>query len=277
MFLSADRIEFFQKEFNIARYQFQALKKLHNLSDGLVNKTVLEIGGSNLPRELILNDLECKKWVSVDVIPESHYALKKQTKHYQQEKVYSLKQAEKFICSESYIIFNGFAENIPNVFDNYFDVVFSVASFEHIGRLQLVVQKIFESLKMGGLLYSRFGPIFSCCTGHHINFQGFNENIPEFAHLLMRPFNLLKHLRNFYDLETASDIIYRIYFSERINRLFYEDYEACMALSSFNDFKCTPFGIQAVPMNTLAKLSEVCPWSSRFDAYGMEIVAYKTH
>jgi SAM-dependent methyltransferase len=278
-FLSPEQLSEIQERYQVAEYQLRALDRLNTVYN-LQGKRVLEIGGSNLPRSLIFGNLKCEKWVSVDIIDPNHYALTQQAKHYQVEQIYNLADSPKYFDGDPYVIFNGFAEKITPIFYDQFDAIFSIASFEHVGKLTTVLSRIHSSLKPGGVMYSRFSPIWSCHVGHHcwvranLNFNNLGA-IPEFGHLLMRPFEMFEHLRGFYKPEICEEVVHQMYFSDRINRLFYEDYEAAMSFSPFERYSCHPTGINAVSSQILDQLKTLHPGRTRFDAYGLEIVAYK--
>ncbi len=63
-FLSQERILELTEKYQLVPYQFDAFKKLNKSCD-LCGKSILEIGGSDLPREVIFDDFGCKKWVAV--------------------------------------------------------------------------------------------------------------------------------------------------------------------------------------------------------------------
>ena len=278
--LAEKRKQYFEKDYKLGSHQFRALSNLSKICN-LEGKRILEIGGSNFPREMVLQDLKVDKWVSVDVIPQSHYARKRQSKHYQSIDIFPLNNAKKKFDTSNYLIFDGFAENIPSVFFEQFDVVFSVASFEHIHKLSTVIRRIYESLKFGGLLYSHFGPIWSGRVGHHfwvsqeLNFNNLGP-IPEYAHLLMRPFEMFQYLENYYNRKTCEEVVFQMYFRDYLNRLFFEDYESLMNYSCFEKYESKALNSKQLDNETLSKLMHLYPGRRRFDAYGMSITAHKT-
>ena len=113
--------------------------------------------------------------------------------------------------------------------DNYFDVIFSVNTFEHVNYLPL-----------------DFGPLFSCANGHHL-WAKYKEDIvsfwnpkyrnplDDFDHLLLSPRKLREKLKNKNEvpgmIEAIIDAVYR---RDDLNRLMYNDYLTIFKESSFH-------------------------------------------
>jgi ubiquinone/menaquinone biosynthesis C-methylase UbiE len=126
--------------------------------------------------------------------------------------------------------------------DNYFDFVFSLAAFEHIFNLDKAMSEIHRILKPGGLLYSKFGPIWSSCWGHHLwvnhdnsLYNYINTILPPYCHLLMSPGELMAFLTDKFPTETREKIVSYVYESPDQNRLFYEDYESIVNSTPFQN------------------------------------------
>ena len=200
--------------------------------------------------------------------------------HYRREKIYPLAQAKNRLFGDVYTIFNGVAEEIGDIFAGKFNVAISIAAFEHVGRLPTVLRKIYNSLQLGGVLFSHFGPVYSCRAGHHcwmtpeLNFNT-PGHLPDFGHLLMKPPEMLNLLARHYPRNVAEEAVYEIYYSDRITRNMYEDYEQYMAASPFEQFECRPFDVHPVNPDMQRRLEAMCPGYRRFDAHGMQIVARK--
>jgi SAM-dependent methyltransferase len=277
--LSPERQKHLQETHALHNYHFEALSALCGETD-LRGKRVLEVGGSNMPRELIVEDFQVDRWVSVDMVDETHYARVQQVDHYRREQVFPLSSAEGGLFRDVYTIYNGAAENLGESFGGKFDVVISIAAFEHIGRLPATLRKIYDALRPGGMMFSYFGPVYSCRVGHHcwvaedLNFNNPGA-LPDFCHLLMKPAELLAHLVQHYPRATAEEAVYQIYCSERVNRYLFEDHEQYVAASPFEKFKCQPYGVQPVDRRTRKRLEQMRPGYSRFDAYVMQITAWK--
>ncbi len=277
--ISQERRDYLQEKHGLHVYHFKALDALLGETN-LSGKRVLEIGGSNMPRELVSEDLRAEHWVSVDMVDMTHYARAQQIEHYRREPIYPLAEAEHRKFGDSYTIFNGAAEHIGPRFFGEFDVVVSITAFEHIGRLATVLRRCYQALRPGGLLFSYFGPLYSCRVGHHcwvtpeLNFNNPGP-LPDFCHLLMKPADLLEVLREHYPIETAEEAVHQIYYSDRVTRNLYEDYEAYMTRSPFEEFECRPYGVETVDADLQRRLTAARPGYANFAAYGMEIIARK--
>jgi SAM-dependent methyltransferase len=263
--------------FSVEPYQIQALSKMA-LEYDFTGKRVLEIGGSNLPREITFGCLEASKWVCVDYLP-AHFDYAKSKIHYLRETVVKL-ATNIDIGKEDYIIYDGKVEDIPASFFNYFDVVISLCAFEHITRLEGVLTVIKKCLVSRGMLFASFGPIWSCFCGHHcwvtkdLNFNTL-KNLPHFAHLLMSPDELKDHLTKFYPYTIVEQAIDQIYMSNRVNRLFYEDYIELFNRAGFSSHDVSSqYDVDETP-DILEKLHKLYPKYSNFTTYTVYICAQK--
>lgn len=125
---------------------------------------------------------------------------------------------------------------------NHFDYIYSLAAFEHIHNLGKALKEMYRILKPGGLLYSKFGPIWSSSIGHHLwikhdnlYYTYKNVELHPYCHLLIEPKELENNLLKRYNQEITYKMIQFIYFSKDQNRLFYEDYEKLIKKSSFTN------------------------------------------
>ncbi|MBG9910474.1 hypothetical protein ABD83_03100 [Bacillus xiamenensis] len=179
-------------------------------------KKILEIGGS-IP-EIELSTFELDKWVSVDPLNE-----------------------EKRDLNNCYIYHKRDAIDIPYEAD-YFDFVFSSNAFEHIQKLDQVLEELYRVLKKGGIIYSHFGPIWSGPDGHHLedvrlehNILNFWENnsLPHYSHLVHTEEQLMNLLTDVYSINDARSISQFVYHSPWLNRLTYNDYMRIFGNSRF--------------------------------------------
>jgi hypothetical protein len=261
--------------FSVEAYQIQALSKMA-LEYDFTGKRVLEVGGLNLPREITLGCLGASKWVSVDYLP-THYDYAKSNNHYLRERVVKL-TANTDIGKEDYIIYDGKAEDIPASFFNYFDTVISLCAFEHIVHLEDVLTMISKCLVADGEFFTSFGPIWSCFCGHHcwitqdFNFNALNH-LPHFAHLLMSPDVMKRYLSKFYPTNIVKLAIYQIYMSDRVNRLFYEDYVKLFNNAKFSSCNIFSQYDSDVSPDILEKLSIIYPEYSNFNTHTLYVHA----
>lgn len=162
--------------------------------------------------------------------------------------------------------------------DGDFDLIFSVAAFEHIHKLDVALEEMYRLLKPGGLVYSHFGPLWSSGIGHHLWFERkgqwhrFTDEkstspiLKSYEHLLFDREEMKMKLRNHWEPEDVNRIIYELYDNPHINRYMYSDYirmfdeslfkvvhlqnmgkiqvdpavheQLCMKFGSENDFSC---------------------------------------
>ena len=127
--------------------------------------------------------------------------------------------------------------------DNQFDLIISIAAFEHIPDFEVALKEMYRVLKPGGILYTKFGPIWSGPWGHHLWTKGpsqlftySNTSLPPYCHLLMPEEELRTHCQAVMGLtsDDATAITDFLYHSKDQNRLFYSDYEEIVKESPFH-------------------------------------------
>lgn len=142
--------------------------------------------------------------------------------------------------SDKFSLLNGTATDLQ-FDDNYFDVIVSLAAFEHFFDLDKSLSELYRVLKPGGTLYTIFGPIWSSAWGHHLwaydngecfNYQ--NTPLPAFCHLTMDEQSLAAHLSNSHSESQIATIVNYVFHSDEQNRMFYSDYESAFYESPFD-------------------------------------------
>lgn len=111
--------------------------------------------------------------------------------------------------------------------DNYFDVVISLATFEHISDLESSLKEIKRVLKPFGKFYTEYSPIWTSVIGHHYDFWIDEDNanlIPPWGHLWMNKEEMIEYLVPKVGIERAHSAAYSIYESKIINRLARSDH-----------------------------------------------------
>lgn len=119
--------------------------------------------------------------------------------------------------------------------DCSFDVVFSIATLEHVNGVRKFMSEVERVLKPKGIFYVYFNPIWSSAKGHHVYAKSGSKEarfwkegknpIPDYAHLYMKPEEMREYLKNSScDNELIEPIINWIYYDDGINRCAYEDY-----------------------------------------------------
>lgn len=170
-------------------------------------KNVLEVGGC-IP-EKITEELGVKSWTSLD----------------------NWKSEQENTQKESYKIYNADIATFDAP-DEAYDFIFSTNAFEHIENLPKGLLNMKRMLKRGGYLSALFGPIWSCCKGHHIwaltdeKIYTFNDDvIPYWTHLLYSEAQMKNLLLERGFPKEVVDTVSNDYRYSRINHLFYEDYK----------------------------------------------------
>lgn len=257
-------------------YQIDLLEKI-NERYPLAGKRVLEIGGSNLPREVVFDWLQAERWIAVDRIePGMHRRF--WAEHYANEGVIELAPLTDLNRLRSYALINGSAEDVNPTFHGAFDVVVSLTAFEHMLRLDAVLAAAYAALAPGGRLLSLFYPIWSGREGHHLpefrdksgRYLSFlSSPIPPWGHLLYRPGEMRRILAPHTDPESVERMIYEIYHSPDLNRYFVEDYIAAMENSPFTDLGVMPVSISGIDDETQATLERLHPGRRHFSNNGL--------
>ncbi|MBD2492725.1 methyltransferase domain-containing protein [Nostoc sp. FACHB-280] len=256
---------------------------------GFANKDVLEVGGS-LPQEFVFDYLHAKSWTAVES-PEYEDALKGVSNISQASILRHLSNEEKLdftenknINDDKYKFYAANIEELPPEYYNQYDLVFSIAAFEHIHKFSTALEKMFLSLKPGGQLFSVFSPIWSAHDGHHLptitdskgrSFDFQNSPIPPWGHLLMRPPELCHHLYQFTDKEAVDLMMYHVYNSGHINRFFTEDYLEFINQSSFTIKRFDPIGLCSIPKEIQQQLETLYPGREYFANNGILVVLEK--
>lgn len=128
--------------------------------------------------------------------------------------------------------------------DGSFDFIFSVATFEHVLELGLALDEMYRVLAPGGMVYSKFGPIWSAGKGHHVyakvgekearHFKPTTNPLPDFIHLLIEREQLASALVGRVDPELLEPVVRWVFDDQRINRLFFHHYVRLFEQSRFS-------------------------------------------
>jgi hypothetical protein len=212
------------------------------------------------------------------MIGKSHYAMAQQVEHYRTETILPLAAAAEGLADDPYVIYDGSAENIPDSLFGKFDLVVSITAFEHILTPSLVLRKAHACLAEGGRFFSYHGPVWSSYCGHHVwvrpdlNFNALGC-LPDFVHLLMRPAEVFELVCRHHPTDIADQVVEQMFFSSRINRMYYSDHEAFVACSPFREVLCQPYASRPVPADLLTRLQALHPRAGDFSAYGVQVTA----
>jgi SAM-dependent methyltransferase len=283
--LSQETLDSFGKEYDLS-YQLGFLNIIDSVHP-LKGLRVMEIGGSNLPRALVLDQLGAKQWICVDDLKNFDLGKPRamsdaMRNHHDTVRKFTAHDAAAEILVNDYAIIDGDICSL-DIFD-YFDAVVSIAAFEHILKFGGLLDRAHDALRPEGHLLSMFQPIWSCVNGHHLwgikDKAGHEYNfasgiVPYWGHLLLTPPQLRRDLLTKTDADCADDIVSAVYNSPNINRLFFEDYVDYMNASRFRLKKVTPMGQIVVPEQVQAALEAAHPGRTCFDANTVFIHAVK--
>ena len=277
-----ERIEELKARYGLDYHVLHALTAQRKV--GLKGKRVLEAGGS-LPAGFVFDELGAKQWIGIEEPiwwPEaSVHSTVMEEKRARTDDVRRLSDVTDAVELGDYEILAGAVETLPSALFGQFDVVFSIAAFQHFLRLPAALDRMFQALRPGGRLFTMLSPIWSGHNGHHllkivdksgVTMDFHSSPIPPWGHLLMRPPELYRHLLRSTDVETAQGIVYLVYHSSHINRLFTEDYVLFFNDSSFEVEEFT--GTSAVKMDAEVqkRLEELYPGRRHFANNGIQAV-----
>jgi SAM-dependent methyltransferase len=226
---------------------------------------VLEIGGA-LPASLVIDHLGCNSWTAVEA-PSYDEELGEANQFHrnlaEQQRLLEIgRRYRHFYCN---------AEDLGVDHYNQYDLIFSIACFEHINRLPLALERMLHYLKPGGKLFTMHSPIWSAFDGHHLPIgipDRFARQLTEqsyifkpWGHLLQSRSQTFLDIKSRFDGAFAEEVIYSTYNSNHINRYFSEDYRVCFDASGFEivDYQIT------FPRNPTAELQTAL--ESRFPGY----------
>ena len=199
---------------------------------------VLEVGG-HLPKEFVLDILKVNSWIALE---EPEYW--RQSGGIEIEVAQSTFSTCQISQAEKYVVLEEGIENLPSTFYHQFDLVFSIAAFQHILRFGPALFSMFNSLRTNGRLLSGIGPIWGCSQGHLLRpvldsigreihcSSGF---IPPWGHLVWSPAEFHLEMCKRTDRRSAGEIAYEVFSSNRLNRFFLQDYIDYISQSPFRE------------------------------------------
>jgi SAM-dependent methyltransferase len=255
-------------------------------SVSFAGKDVLEVGGS-LPPAFVFDILGSKTWTALetpdyeDSLAEAGGITHKGTLLNTDTDVVPTKGfGTPFAKRYSFLLAN--IEDLPECHNEKYDLVFSIATFEHVQKMPAALDRMYRALKPGGKLFSFFSPIWSAHDGHHLPEmvdalgRGVDRSvIPPWGHLLVRPPEMYHYLCTRTDPETAGTMVYYIYQAPFINRLFTEDYLSYIAQTPFKVNTLTRAFTAPVPPNIQCTLAALHPGRVHFDNNGLYLILEK--
>lgn len=224
--LSEERLHHFQEAFKLS-YHLNYLQVCQQFVP-LQGLDVLEVGGA-LPASLVIDHLGCNSWTAVEA-PAYDHELGSANQFHRNAQDHGHQQ--KYVSSYRHLYLD--IEAIPEDHFGQYDLIFSIACFEHIHRLPQALKVMHRCLKPGGRLFTMHSPIWSAFDGHHLPIElpsrfgkPKNQHCPIFEpweHLLLNRREAYKTLKQRFDSDFAEEVVYYTYNSGHINRYFSEDY-----------------------------------------------------
>ena len=285
-FLTEKYISYLTKEYQFQFFHVAFIKFLAEHFD-LEGKTVLEIGGSNFPTEIVMNIFKVKKWVCVDTPYWNESSNPRQYREIKQFEFSTTKLGDALKLHD-YILYRGYTDHITPDFANKFDFVFSLACLEHVQNMLYALNVIYDCLKCNGVFYTHLGPLWSSQYGSHFFITDTPrpfESLTCLNPLFLPPFVHLTHSRKDIYLillekigehpkleQWASEIKGD---SSFVNRYFYEDYKYFLEHSKFENKIISPYKLYLIDSQTKEKLCEMHKGYEEFDVESAIIMAIK--
>ena len=269
--LSEAQLQHFQTAFKLS-YHLNYLQVCQQFVP-LRGLDVLEVGGA-LPASLVIDHLGCNSWTAVEAPAYDHeLGAANQFHRNAQDQVHQQNHA----ASYTHLYLD--IESIPEDHYGQYDLIFSIACFEHIHRLPQALRVMHRCLKPGGRLFTMHSPIWSAFDGHHLPIdrparfgEAPNIQCPIFQpweHLLLTRSQAYQALKARFDSSFAEEVIYYAYSSGHINRYFSEDYLLSFQESSFTVEQAQMSFLTHPPEDVQAKLQQRFPGYSQFANNGL--------
>lgn len=237
--LSEAQLHHFQQAFKLS-YHLNYLQACQQFVP-LRGLDVLEVGGA-LPASLVIDHLGCNSWTAVEAPSyDQELGAANQFHRNPQDKEYQQRHA----ASYRHLYLD--IEAIQEEHYGQYDLIFSIACFEHINRLPQALRMMHRCLKPGGRLFTMHSPIWSAFDGHHLPIDiparfersqiSKSQIFQPWEHLLLSRSHAFKVIQDRFDSELAEEVIYYTFNSDHINRYFSEDYQMVFEASPFEIIK----------------------------------------
>jgi ubiquinone/menaquinone biosynthesis C-methylase UbiE len=255
---------------DLSRYQYRSIQRFMTFIESHQNAldAILEIG-SDRNRSVLKTLKDCGAKVAIGINPSHEVPLSKIESS-------SINEGINFARSDG--------RSLPFPAET-FTSIFSVATFEHINDINKAFDEFHRVLKVGGILFSEFGPIWSCSVGHHVfakvdgeearHWKPGKNPVPNYSHLLLSQDEMRGILKQKVSERLTDAIVKWIYESEDINRLFYEDYVRVFQESQFEIISLTPI-TEYVNRKILMRLQHKYPGYKEFGCRIIEVILRKT-
>jgi SAM-dependent methyltransferase len=155
-----EELERLAQKYSLQNYHVAYLERFMTLCD-VRGKDVLEVGGA-MPREIALDFLGARSWTALESMAyHGHDGILNQRDRLERQNVFS--------SGGLYRYYSQNVENLSEDHHNAYDLIFSIACFEHIHRLPLALDVMLRVLRPGGELFSLFAPVWSSMIGAHLS------------------------------------------------------------------------------------------------------------
>jgi len=238
------------------------------LFEDVRGKTVLEIGADDAALLYRLKDKGMRRGVGIN------------NWYWDDQKVKAIKVADDVVLSY------GDIRSLPFE-DQCFDLIFTVAAFEHIHDLETAVDEMYRLLKPGGIVYSFYGPLWSSGVGHHLYFErngvwykfsDKNSVLPildDYEHLIFNREEMKARLKAGWDDEAVEEFIYQIYDNPHINRYMFSDYMRIFEDSDFKVLHLENLGRMEIKPEVYERLCSMYGKNNDFSCATLEVVLKK--
>ena len=267
-------------------YHLDALEFFESIAS-FRGKDVLELGGSTIPRLVTHDILGANTWVCIDDIGrwiESYRRVRGD--HYRTEQFLPLEVAKPGHLDLGYVVFMGDATFLPQWFDRRFDLVISIAGYEHFRDIGGILKECHRVTKHDGIAMADYGPIWSGFAGHHLDklkdregkvvSLNHNNPVPPWGHLLLDKSKMLARLSARMEPDVAEKAVLMIYDDPFINRLFSEDYLSLFLQSAFAKFQYRKKSWNRKPEESILKQLEAkFPGRADFTQIGAQVALFK--
>ena len=276
--LSEAQLHHFQQAFKLS-YHLNYLQVCQQFVP-LRGLDVLEVGGA-LPASLVIDHLGCNSWTAVEA-PAYDQELGAANQFHRNLR--DQEHQQKHAASYRHLYLD--IEAIPEEHFGQYDLIFSIACFEHINRLPQALRVMHRCLKPGGRLSTMHSPIWSAFDGHHLpigiptRFGNSKSNqtqiLQPWEHLLLTRAQAFRAIRDRFDTEFAEEVIYYTYNSDHINRYFSEDYQLAFDASPFEIEQYQLTFDNQIPAEIEAALRQKHPGYAHFSNNGIFALLKKT-
>jgi SAM-dependent methyltransferase len=270
-----DALEELGAKYQLLGYHVPYLREFAKVIDPR-SKDVLEVGGA-MPREIVLDHFGCNSWTATESpqYDEELGAANQQTRA-------GTENARKTEGTRRYRTLLKNVEEFDAAEHGQYDVIFSIACFEHISRFPEALEAMYRCLRPGGQLFSMFSPVWSSVEGHHL----YHLSIPErfgaarvggqilqpWEHLLKNRLTLYRDLEARFDRSFAAEVVYQVFNSPHINRYHTEDFVRFIADSPFTVRQMLGSFRMPMPEGYQNALERACPGYTQFDNQGIYLV-----